>query len=74
MRLRISGSGSQRDRTDLDLELRDQRAELLASSRGTGPEEMISRQLAAGTYVLYVRDGGSGNRADFVLEVLPETW
>ena len=74
VRLRITGSGGDADRTDLDLELRDQRAELVAASRGTGSEELISRQLAAGTYVVYVRDGGNGNRADFVLEVGPDAW
>lgn len=74
VQLRIAGSGGSADRTDLDLELRDQRAQLVASSLGTGPEERISRQLAAGTYVVYVRDGGAGNRADYTLRVVPETW
>ncbi|MEM1417833.1 MAG: hypothetical protein AAGH15_23240 [Myxococcota bacterium] len=76
VRLRIEGSGShRRDQTDLDIELRDLRAELLASSRsGNSPDELISRQLPAGHYLIYVRDGGNGNRAEFHLEVARETW
>lgn len=53
--------------SDLDLELLDLHATELASSRGTGPRESISRQLEPGTYVVRVVDGGGGARARFRL-------
>lgn len=65
--LNISGMGSRRDRSDLDLELRDHRAEVLSSSRGTAPRETVGRLVEPGYYYVYVRDGGGGNRANFEL-------
>ncbi len=69
VRLTIRGSGGQRDRTDLDLELRDQRARVLDSARGDTPREAVARIVEPGWYVVYVRDGGSGNRADYELRI-----
>lgn len=65
--LRIQGSGEPRDHTDLDLELRDIRGEVLTSARGTESRETLARLLDPGHYILYVRDGGTGNRASFDL-------
>ena len=67
--LRIQGSGRHADRQDLDLELRDIRANLLASARGETRVERVSRRLRPGWYVLYVRDGGGGNRVGYRLRV-----
>ncbi len=68
--LTIQGSGSAQDRTNLDLELRDIRAEALGQSTGMTPQHIISRELEAGQYVIYVRDGGEGNRADYELRAM----
>lgn len=65
--LRIFGSGRGADHQDLDLELRDIRSTLIAASNGEGPTESVSRQLEAGWYLIYVRDGGQGNKASFEL-------
>jgi hypothetical protein len=67
--LRIFGSGRGADHTDVDVELRDQRADVLASSRGEGPTEAINHGVDPGTYVIVVRDGGNGNRASYELRV-----
>lgn len=72
LRLAISGSGRAADRTDLDLELRDIRARPLATSATESAVEGITRDLAAGHYVVYVRDGGSGNLADYELTASAE--
>ena len=69
VRLRIEGSGRSVDRTDLDLELRDLRARPIDSARGQEAREVMSRVLDPGWYLIYVRDGGTGNRAGFALEV-----
>lgn len=68
--LAIEGSGHEADRRDLDLELRDAHAQLVAQRRTERPVEAL-RQLAlpAGWYVIYVRDGGAGNRASYRLSV-----
>ncbi|MCS6798639.1 MAG: hypothetical protein NZ898_08915 [Myxococcota bacterium] len=71
-RLRIEGSGRPEDRTDVDLELRDGRSELIDASRGNAALETVGRVLQPGTYLLVVRDGGSGNRAGWTLDV--ELW
>lgn len=65
--LTIQGSGRGRDHSDLDLELRDHSSDEIASSRGETPTETITRQLDAGTYVIYLRDGGRGNSANYTL-------
>lgn len=67
--LRIKGSGRARDREDLDVELRTIRAELLDSARTEGAVEVINRHVEPGYYVVYVRDGGTGNAAGYELEV-----
>lgn len=67
--LKILGSGAPADHSDLDLELRDLRAELVDGARGTGPREVIRRRLEPGWYVLYVRDGGNGTKASYELQV-----
>jgi hypothetical protein len=68
-RLRIRGSGTRRDHTDLELELRDDRARLLDAARTESPDEAVAQIVEPGWYVLYVRDAGDGNRADYVLGV-----
>jgi len=68
-RLRIFGSGRAADHEDLDLELRDIRANLIGRSNGEDVREVVSRMLDAGFYTLYVRDGGSGNRVGYELRV-----
>ena len=65
----IDGSGRIADREDLDLELRDARSELLGAARTEAPEERVERTLPAGVYIVYVRDGGDGNRAAYTLTV-----
>lgn len=67
--LEIFGSGRAADHSDLDLELRDIRAQLLDSSRGEGARETLSRRLEPGWYVVHVRDGGNGNRAGYELRL-----
>jgi hypothetical protein len=68
--LTIEGSGRPEDHTDLDLELRDLHADTLASSRGAGPTESLTRELGPGWYVLYVRDGArGGDRVRYTLAV-----
>ena len=69
VRLEIQGSGRVDDREDLDLELRSIRAELIESARTEARVEVVDRDLPAGRYIVYVRDGGQGNRADFALRV-----
>ncbi|MBL8678837.1 MAG: hypothetical protein JNK05_06710 [Myxococcales bacterium] len=65
--LTIQGTGRVRDVTDLDLELRDQRSDEVASARTEAAVETISRRIEPGTYVIYVRDGGNGNAARYSL-------
>lgn len=67
LELSIDGLGLPADQSDVDLELRDHRAELIASARGTTARETLGRLLAPGYYYVYVRDGGGGNRADWTL-------
>lgn len=69
VRLRINGSGTARDHTDLELELRDARADAIDRSVGTTPIETISRVVEPGYYIVYVRDAGTGNRANYRLRV-----
>ncbi|WP_236606047.1 hypothetical protein [Sandaracinus amylolyticus] len=69
VRLVIRGSGGDADRTDLDLELRDARARVLDAARGRASSEAVARVVEPGWYVVYVRDGGRGNRADYELHV-----
>lgn len=73
VRLRIIGSGRSGDHTDLDLELRTLRADLLADSRTQEPLEAVAHLVRPGWYIIKVRDGGQGNRADYVVEVEQET-
>lgn len=72
-RLRIVGSGRVADHTDLDLELRDLRADLIAESRTQEPMEAVAQLVEPGWYVVKVRDGGRGNRADYTLRIDQET-
>jgi len=67
LELRIQGSGRPSDHTDLDLELRDMRGEVIAAARGEADRETLSRLVQPGWYIVYVRDGGGGNRANFEL-------
>ncbi len=68
-RLNIRGSGRAADHSDIDLELRDGRANLVVASHGETPTESIDRVLQPGVHLLYVRDGGSGNAANYELVV-----
>jgi hypothetical protein len=68
-RLTILGSGRAADRTDLDLELRSIRSALVAAARTEQSVESIGRVVEPGWYVLYVRDGGGGNRVGYDLDV-----
>jgi len=75
-RLRIVGTGRAgegTDHTDLDLELRDLRADLVADSRTHEPLETVAHFVEPGWYIVKVRDGGQGNRADYTLEIDQET-
>jgi hypothetical protein len=69
VRLDVFGSGQGADQQDLDLEVRDRDAELLVSSRGETPTESVALAVEPGTYVVYVRDGGGGNRVGYEVEV-----
>jgi hypothetical protein len=62
-----SGTGSSSDHTDLTLELRSDRAAHLTTSALPVGGESITQVLRAGTYIVYVRDAGTGNAADFTL-------
>ncbi len=73
VRLSIVGSGTDADHTDLDLELRDLRADSLADSRTQAPNEALAHWVQPGWYIVRVRDGGQGNRADYQVEVELET-
>jgi hypothetical protein len=73
VRLDIVGSGRAADRTDLDLELLDFRADRLADSRGEMASETVGHLVESGWYIVRVRDGGSGNRADYRLQASIET-
>lgn len=65
----IDGSGGASDRTDLDLELRDRRARVLDRTVGATQRQAVVDLVEPGDYIAYVRDAGSGNRADFELRV-----
>jgi hypothetical protein len=69
LRLRVFGSGGQSDQTDVDLELRNLRADQLAASRSETPAEQVVSYVEPGWYIIYVRDGGSPNRASYELSV-----
>jgi len=69
VQLRIFGSGRAADHEDLDLEMRDIRAELLDQARTEVPVHGLSRVVEPGHYLIYVRDGGSGNRVGYELRV-----
>jgi hypothetical protein len=73
VRLHIEGSGRNADDTDLDLELLDLRAERLETAATEGPLEALGHLVEPGWYIVRVRDGGRGNRADYRLEILQET-
>lgn len=63
----IHGSGTRGDHTQLALELRDRRARAVARAASSGPGLRASSRVEPGTYVIYVRDAGDGNRAAFRL-------
>lgn len=69
LRLQIFGSGRGADHQDADLELRNIRADLIERSISETPSESIARVLDAGSYIVYVRDGGHGNKVGFELRV-----
>lgn len=66
--LAIEGSGTASDHTDLELQLWTRRAEPLASAEGPLARHELRRQVEAGTYIVMVRDAGSGNRARYTLD------
>ncbi|MDH5492295.1 MAG: hypothetical protein OEY14_10110 [Myxococcales bacterium] len=67
--LRIEGSGRVAEREDLDLELRTLRAAPILEARSELPFERVVHLAEPGWYVIYVRDGGAGNRARYELDV-----
>lgn len=67
--LRIQGSGRGADRQDVDLVLYDINTDQLGAATAEQPTEELHVQVQAGSYLLYVRDGGSGNRASYSLDV-----
>jgi hypothetical protein len=67
VRLDIVGSGGERDRTDLELELLDLGSDVIAASRGTQAQESLAHLVQPGFYIVRVRDSGRGNRADYRL-------
>ncbi len=66
----IDGTGGPADRTDLDLELRDLRARVLDRTVGASARQAVVDLVEPGDYLAYVRDAGSGNRAQFELHVM----
>lgn len=66
--LTIDGSGTPQDHTDLDLELRDIRSDAIETSHGEGQTEIVSALVEPGYYIVYVRDGGRGNKVGYRLE------
>lgn len=72
--LDIEGSGQVRDRTDLDLELLDLRAERLATSRSESARETVGHFVQPGWYIVRVRDGGHGNRAAYRVQASVEAF
>ncbi len=72
IRLEIQGSGHIGDHQDLDLELLDLRASHLADSRTESASESVGHLVQPGWYVVRVRDGGSGNRADYHVSAVIE--
>jgi hypothetical protein len=69
VRVAIRGTGRPADHSDIDVELRDRRARILDAARGTSAIESVARIVEPGWYIVYVRDGGGGNRADYRLDV-----
>jgi hypothetical protein len=69
VQLVIGGSGGSSDRTDLDLELRDIRAHVLDRTTGVSSRQAVVDLVEAGDYLVYVRDAGTGNRAEFDIRV-----
>jgi hypothetical protein len=67
--LTIEGSGTRADSTELALELRDRRAREVERVVSTSPRVRINARIQAGTHVVYVRDGGGGNRAAYRMRV-----
>ena len=53
----------------MDLELRNLRADQQAASRSETPAEQVVSYVEPGWYIIYVRDGGSPNRASYELSV-----
>ena len=69
VQLVIRGSGTSEDRTDLDLELRDQRARVLDQTTGETARQAVVDLVDPGDYLILVRDAGGGNRAEFDVRV-----
>ena len=72
VQLDITGSGGTADHTDLDLELRSLRADVLQRNADYASHPAIDAALEPGHYIVIVRDGGAGNRARFTLTVRSE--
>lgn len=69
VQLVIDGSGGASDRTDLDIELRDLHADTLDRTTGQTARQAVVDLVEPGDYVIYVRDAGTGNRAEFEIRV-----
>jgi hypothetical protein len=72
IQLDIAGSGGTGDHTDLDLELRTTRADILQRNADYAQHPAIDAALEPGHYIVIVRDGGAGNRARYTLTVQSE--
>lgn len=67
--LHIQGTGRAADHQDVDMILYDINTDQVAAARAESALEELSAAVAPGSYVLYVRDGGNGNRASYNLQV-----
>ncbi len=67
LELIILGTGTRSDTTELALELRDRRAGEVERAVSAASTVQLRARVEPGPHVVYVRDGGDGNRASFRL-------
>ena len=65
----VDGSGKPSDLTNLDLELRELGSDAIISSATHRQREVVEVPVSRGYHLLYVRDGGEGNRANYALNL-----
>lgn len=68
VRIRVEGSGTATDHTDVLVELRDRRAVLLRSVTTRAHEARLAVPVEEGTYVVYARSVEAGSRASYTLQ------